>query len=266
MEFILSLAHWRSGLALGGLLVLLGIENKFPFKTCVEPKLRRYWINFFIAGSNALIVNVLLGGIVVAYTRMLYNQGFGLMSYYGVGPFWNIVFSIVFLDFATYAWHMAYHRWPFLWRLHRVHHSDRDLDVTTASRFHLGEILLSTVYRLFLYPLWGPSVSAAALFEMLLLLAAQFQHSNLKLPGFLEDTLRLWFVTPDMHRVHHSEVRDHTNSNYSTVFSVWDKLFGTYRMDVSQEQIKIGLPEYQTSEDVSLGKLLTMPLGPACRT
>ena len=148
MEELAVVTGWRFSLALGMLLTLLGLESLFPFKRSVDSKPRRCFINLSIAGSNALILNVFLGGFLISYNRMLSEHRIGLLSRWELPLFWNLLLSVMALDFFTYLWHMAYHRWPWMWRLHRVHHTDLDLDVTSAQRFHPGEMLLSALYRM----------------------------------------------------------------------------------------------------------------------
>ncbi len=256
---------WLRGLAgFGGLLLFMTLENRFPFRRRVDPIVRHYGINLFIAGGNAVIVGLLFSGAVVGYARFLESRGIGLLHFFPVAPGWNLLLSLFYLDFVTYLWHMAYHRWPLLWRLHRVHHSDRDLDVTSASRFHPGEIALSILLRLGAMTLWGPTWTAMIVFEGALLFAAQFQHSNFKIPEPFESAIRWLFVTPNMHRVHHSDLPEETNSNYSTIFSIWDRLMGTYRM-APQERIVIGLKAYPNPEDRTFLRLMTMPFNGPCQ-
>src|SRR3989338_3815056 len=264
MDIILAPAALRGVAALGGLFLFSAVENIFPFRKRADPIFRHYGLTLWTAGGNAAIIHFLLGGAVIAYGGFLAARGIGLLRVFPVSPIWDIVASLLFLDFVTYLWHMAYHRLPLLWRLHRVHHSDRDLDVSSASRFHLGEIFVSTVLRLIAITLWGPALISVILFEGALLTAAQFQHSNFRMPDRYDTAVRLIFVTPDMHRVHHSDALSETNSNYSTIFSFWDRIVGTYRT-APQERIVIGLQEYSRSEDRTFMRLMRMPFGPACR-
>ena len=255
----------RGFIGVGGLLLLLLIENVQPFRKPVDLRWRRYTINFFLTGSNTLLLSLLLGGLLVSAYHSLEWQRFGLLHRLGIGDWPNVLLTVVWLDAVTYWWHRAYHGLPLMWRMHRVHHSDRDLDVTTSGRFHLTEMALSAVFRLGVIALWGPLVSAVVIFEIVFGLFNQLEHANIQLPPRLDRWLRAVFVTPAMHRVHHSHVPEHTNSNYSTVFSWWDRCFGTYRVIPQQGALVIGLPEYPRSEDVTLGKVLAMPFGPPCR-
>jgi len=257
-----NLTLLRYGLAAGGLVALALIEQARPFRAWRDPRLSRLARNLFLAASNAAIAEIALGGSLVAMSAWLAApaNGWGLLRILGAGRLANIVASLICLDLATYLFHRAYHEVPVLWRLHRVHHADRDLDVTSASRFHAGEILLSSLYRLALMPLLGPSYEAVVVFEIALAAAAQFQHANLKLGDRFDRALRWLTVTPDMHRVHHSKVVEATNSNYATIFSIWDRLFASYRVEgIDQQTIDIGLADYARPEDVTLGRLVAMP-------
>ena len=254
----------RGFIGVGGLMLLLLAESVWPFRRAVDSRWRRYTINFFITGSNALILTVLLGGLIVVAYHSLELQRFGLLHRLGIASWWNVLLTVMLLDGVTYFWHRAYHGVPLMWRMHRVHHSDRDLDVTTSGRFHLTEMVLSAVFRLGVIALWGPLVAGVVMFEIVFGLLNQLEHANLQLPERLDTALRVVFVTPAMHRVHHSQVPEHTNSNYSTIFSWWDRLFGTYRVVTEQRSLTIGLPEYQRPEDVTIGKVLAMPFGPPC--
>lgn len=263
MDILLTPTGLRGLAGFAGLFLFMAIENRFPFRKRVDPIFRHYGLNLLIAGGNTLLVGIAFGGAVVAYARLLETRGIGVLHLFPVGLGWNIFLSLLYLDFVTYLWHMAYHRVPLFWRLHRVHHTDRDLDVTSASRFHLAEIGVSILFRLGAIALLGPAWISVVVFEGALLLAAQFQHSNFKIPEPLESAVRWVFVTPDMHRVHHSDVPAETNSNYSTVFSFWDRLIGTYRM-APQERLNIGLKEYPNPEDRTFLKLMVMPFGRGC--
>lgn len=254
----------RGWLGVGGLLLLLLIESARPFRKPIESRWRHYLINLFIGGSNALLLSVVLGGLIVAAYHSFELHRLGLLHRLGIASWGNVLLSVVFLDGVTYFWHRAYHGVPVMWRMHRVHHSDRDVDVTTSGRFHLTEMGLSALFRLGVIALWGASLAAVVLFEIIFGLLNQLEHSNLRIPEPFETWLRWVFVTPDMHRLHHSQQLEHTNSNYSTIFSWWDRLFATYRFGEDQRTLILGLPEYQRPSDVTLGKVLALPFGPPC--
>ena len=255
----------RGLLGVAGFVFLLMAENVWPFRRPVDRRLRRYGINLFITGSNTLLLSVLLGGLIFAtYHRFELNR-FGLFHRLKIGSGWSAVWAVITLDAVTYFWHRAYHGVPMMWRMHRVHHSDQDFDVTTSGRFHITEMVLSAIFRLCVIAILGISVAGVALFEIIFGFLNQLEHSNLRIPEPLESWLRCVFVTPDMHRIHHSVVKAHTNSNYSTIFSWWDRLFRTYQFGAHQSTLTIGLPEYQRPEEVAFGKVLVMPFGPPCR-
>jgi sterol desaturase/sphingolipid hydroxylase (fatty acid hydroxylase superfamily) len=255
----------RGFIGLGGFVLLMLLEAVWPFRPRVESRRRRYLINLFIAGSNALLLSVLLGGLIVSVYHACELHRIGLLHRLGIEDWANVALTVVVLDGVTYGWHRAYHGLPLLWRMHRVHHSDRDLDVTTSGRFHLTEMVLSALFRLGVIALLGASVASVVIFEIIFGLLNQVEHANLSLPEPWESWCRLVLVTPDMHRIHHSQEKSHTNSNYSTVFSFWDRLFGTYRFGMAQRRLTIGLPEYQRPQAVAFGRVLRMPFGPPCQ-
>lgn len=261
MEF----GNLRMALALGGLGLLLALEAVVPFRPPVQARLPRYLINFTIAGSNALVINLLFGVFLFQWSQRTAEQGLGLFHLLNLGLVANVICSVIILDFLFYGVHWANHRVPLLWRLHRAHHSDLDLDVTTSSRFHLGEVTLSTLYKIGFIWVLGVSPLGLVAFESALLFAAQVQHSNLRIPEPFETMVRWIFVTPHMHRIHHSQEGKELNSNFSTIFSCWDRLMGTYHMEVHQKGIMIGLKDYPATWNVTLWQVLLIPFGRSCK-
>lgn len=254
----------RGVIGVSTFVLFLLAETVWPFRPLVSARWRRYAINLFITGTNALLLSIVLGGLIISCYHTFELQRVGFLYRVGIGGWWNVALTIVALDGVTYFWHRAYHGHPLMWRMHRVHHADRDLDVTTSGRFHLTEMVLSAVFRLGVIALLGASVASVVIFEIVFGLLNQIEHSNLHIPEPFETWLRAVIVTPDMHRIHHSQVKADTNSNYSTIFSWWDRFFGTYRFGANQRTLVIGLPEYQQPDDVTLGKVLAMPFGPPC--
>ena len=250
---------------MGGFILLLLLEQVRPFRPQADRRWRRYAVNLFITGSNALLLSILLGGMIISAYHSFELRRLGVCYRLGIDGWTNALFTVVALDGATYAWHRAYHGLPLLWRMHRVHHSDQALDVTSSGRFHLSEMVLSAAFRLGVIAALGASVAGVVLFEIVFGLLNQLEHSNLRIPEPFETWLRWVIVTPDMHRIHHSQERAETNSNYSTIFSCWDRLFGTYRFRADQRALVIGLPEYGRPGDVTMGKVLAMPFGPPCQ-
>ena len=187
-------------------------------------------------------------------------QGWGLFNALAL-PYWvEVVVAILLLDLAIWTQHLVTHKVPLLWRLHRVHHADRDVDVTTAIRFHPVEIALSMLLKIGLVYLLGLPALAVILFEIILNGTAMFNHSNLKLPVGIEAVLRRFLVTPDMHRVHHSIHRDEHDSNYGFALSIWDRIFGTYipQPRGGHDGMTTGL-QWQDERPAKLGWSLWLP-------
>ncbi|MGB3541654.1 sterol desaturase family protein, partial [Rubrivirga sp.] len=178
-------------------------------------------------------------------------------------PLWvRIVAAFLLIDVWMYAWHRLNHRVPFLWRLHRVHHSDAQMDVTTASRFHTGEIVLSSILRIGVIAALGVSAWELVLYETAMFAVVQFHHSNLGVSPGLDRALRAVIATPAMHKVHHSRWQPETDSNYGSLFSWWDRLFNSFRMRVDVSTIRLGLDGFDTPEHESLRGLVAMPAAP----
>jgi sterol desaturase/sphingolipid hydroxylase (fatty acid hydroxylase superfamily) len=171
----------------------------------------------------------------------------------------EVTLAVVLLDYTLYLWHVLTHRVPFLWRFHVAHHVDLDLDASTALRFHFGELAISTVWRAAQVALIGVSPLSFSVWQTFLLLSVLFHHSNVRLPIEVERKLNLLFVTPRMHGIHHSIVREETDSNWSSGLTVWDWLHGTLRLNVPQYEITIGVPAYREAEEVGLAQVLKMP-------
>lgn len=238
---------------------LFGMERVRPLRPLTRPGRRRW-------GLNALAVALALGVAAVTiaptidgmldWTR---NAEFGLLHLFDLPPIVSLATGILLLDLTFYWWHRLNHEWSLLWRFHNVHHIDPDLDSTTAFRFHAGEVAYSTVFRVAQIGLIGPNALAIAVYQLLFLGGAVFHHSNLRLPIALERALNVVFVTPRMHGIHHSTIRDETNSNYSAVFCWWDTLHRTLRLNVPQEKIRIGVAAYTRPEDNSLVSVLALP-------
>ncbi len=252
-----------SAFALLGLLLCL--EWRSPFRVPIQSKLQHAATNLMIGGTNAAVVNLLMGTLLLFLSHRVESRDWGLLHHFGWGTLPNILASAVLLDLLFYGVHWANHYVPFLWRFHRAHHSDLDLDVTTSQRFHIGEVLISTLIKAVAIPVLGVSWMGLLIFEVVLQAATQFQHSNLGLPAPLDKGVRLLLVTPHMHWIHHSRRPREHNANFGTIFSVWDRLFGTYFMQTRQEEIRVGLQQYPSVEHVGLFQFLGMPLATACQ-
>lgn len=217
--------------------------------------------NAALAVINGLLGVLILGLLIAGSIALASSQGFGLMRLVE-WPFWiEAIIAMILFDIWMYWWHRINHEIPFLWRFHRVHHSDPRMDATTALRFHPGEIILSTAARLIVLNLIGMELWQLALYELIATPIIIFHHSNIKLPRRIDDALRWLIVTPWMHWVHHSRIRPETNSNYSSLLSVWDRVFGSYKFRHDPEDIQFGLDEYPDEEEKQrLAAMLKTPL------
>jgi sterol desaturase/sphingolipid hydroxylase (fatty acid hydroxylase superfamily) len=224
-------------------------ETVFPFALDRRHRLRHAARNLILAGGNALMTVVLSAFLLVSVLDWADAANFGLLRAWSL-PLWaSIVLAIFLLDAWMYVWHRANHEWPLLWRFHRVHHSDTEMDVTTAMRFHPGEILLSGLLRAVLLPVLGISIQQVLLYDALMLPVIFFHHSNVNLPAWADRILRRVITTPALHRVHHSRLMSEANSNYGTIFSWWDRLARTFRLRGDGTRVELGvngLDEYQT--------------------
>jgi sterol desaturase/sphingolipid hydroxylase (fatty acid hydroxylase superfamily) len=207
-------------------------------------------------------VRLIFPTAAVGIALLAKGKGWGLFNVVAVPDWIAVVSAIIMLDLVIYAQHVLFHANPLLWRLHRMHHADLDIDVTTGVRFHPIEFLLSMVIKLGAVILLGAPALAVMIFEILLNATAMFSHSNVRLPQSLDGWLRRVMVTPDMHRVHHSVVTRETNSNFGFNLPWWDYLFGTYRAQpgAGHEEMTIGLPVYRDASELRLDRMLLQPL------
>jgi len=222
---------------------------------------RRWPANLLIVLINSLVVRLLPvagAGAVALWAEAHHFVLFNLLSWPSTI---ELVCAVILLDLVIYTQHVIFHAVPLLWRLHMVHHADRDIDVTTGLRFHPLEILLSMLIKMAVVALLGAPVLAVLLFELILNGMAMFNHANVALPLRLDALIRRLLVTPDMHRVHHSVIRQETNSNYGFNLSLWDRLFGTYRAqpEAGHDAMVIGLDYLQHAPTQNLAFMLRLP-------
>jgi sterol desaturase/sphingolipid hydroxylase (fatty acid hydroxylase superfamily) len=223
---------------------------------------QRWPANLGIVVLNTLVVRVLFPAAAVGMALSAEAQGWGLLNRYAVPAWLALAAGIILLDLAIYLQHVMFHAVPALWRLHRMHHADVDVDVTTGARFHPIEIVLSMLIKFAAIAALGVPAAAVVLFELLLNATSMFNHANVRIAPALEPALRWLLVTPDMHRVHHSVERDETNSNFGFNLSIWDRLFGTYRTQprAGHEAMTTGIPELRgAAECQTLAGMLAMP-------
>ncbi len=221
----------------------------------------RWPANLGIVVIDALFIRLLLPGGAVAAALWAEAHGFGLLNMVAWPHGIELLLAIILLDLIIYGQHLLFHAVPLLWRLHMVHHADRDIDVTTGLRFHPLEILLSMLIKMAVVTLLGASALAVVIFEIVLNGMAMFNHANLRLPGALEKLLRLFVITPDLHRVHHSVIRAETNSNFGFNLSIWDRIFGTFTAQpaMGHRDMRIGLAHLQEAPTHHLGFMLRLP-------
>jgi sterol desaturase/sphingolipid hydroxylase (fatty acid hydroxylase superfamily) len=225
-------------------------------------KSRRWIANVGLLLLSSVILRIVFPAAAVGAAFWAQQMEFGLFHLLPVPPVAAGVLAFVLLDLAVWAEHVASHKIPLLWRFHRVHHVDTAVDVTTGLRFHPGEILLSMVWKAAVVVALGAPPLAVLIFEIVLNAGSMFSHSNVRLPGWLDNWLRRVIVTPDMHRVHHSSRPDETDTNYGFNFAFWDRLFGTYLAQpaASHERMEIGLKAPRGRETSGLVWLLGFPL------
>jgi sterol desaturase/sphingolipid hydroxylase (fatty acid hydroxylase superfamily) len=245
------------GLVAGALLLLLiGLEARFPRRKLLYARMVRWPSNLGLVALDQALVWLLLPLAPIAWAAAWKG---GLLSMFELPG--EDLLAVLALDLAIWAQHAAFHRVPWLWRLHRVHHADPDYDVTTALRFHPIEIGLSIGVKLAVITLLGPSPTAVLLFEVLLNGMAMFNHANLALPGWLDAGLRLVLVTPDVHRVHHSVLDREKHNNFGFNLSIWDRLFGTWVEQPAggHEAMTLGDCALRDPAELSLSAMLTQP-------
>ncbi|HYH86263.1 MAG TPA: sterol desaturase family protein [Pyrinomonadaceae bacterium] len=251
---------WLSASLVAGAFGLLWLaERRRPLRRTVEPKGTREARNLAVAVAGAAALQLVERPVVEPLTKLVERRGWGLVKLARLPLWMETALAVVLLDYTLYLWHVLTHRVPFLWRFHVAHHVDLDLDASTALRFHFGELSISTLWRAAQVALIGVSPLSLSVWQTLLLLSVLFHHSNVRLPFEIERKLNLLVVTPRMHGIHHSIVREETDSNWSSGLTVWDWLHGTLRLNVPQDEITIGVPAYRRAEEVTLAEVLKMP-------
>ena len=262
-DFVLNHeASLRMGVFISILLLMMGVEALFPRKNRALGRTHRWVSNLLIVIIDSIFVRLLFPIVAVGVAALSVKNGWGLLNLTPLPDWLEIVVALILLDMAIYWQHVAFHRIPFFWSFHKVHHVDRDIDVTTGLRFHPIEIVFSLAYKLAVVLVLGAPVLAVILFEIILNGCAMFNHSNVKLPLSVDRVLRRFIVTPDMHRVHHSIHMHETNSNYGFSLSLWDRIFKSYidQPKAGHDDMVIGLEEHQTKAPASLSWSLLLPI------
>jgi len=250
----------KTPLITAGLFVALFLlERKFPLRRSSRLLLGRLLVNLALSAVTFAVALFLVRPAALQALGWSAAQPFGLLNLIAAPEWARWLTAMLLLDLSFYYWHVLNHRVPVLWRFHNVHHFDPDLDVSTGFRFHFGEVAFSTVFRVVQVALIGVTLQQFVTYEILFQASTLFEHSNLRLPTRLEWLLNLVFVTPRMHGIHHSQIRAETDSNYSVVLSCWDRLHRSLRLNVPQNEIKIGVPGYAGPDDNRLIASLAAP-------
>jgi sterol desaturase/sphingolipid hydroxylase (fatty acid hydroxylase superfamily) len=252
----------RLAVFLGVLVAMAVWELAAPRRRREIPRLVRWTNNLALVVIDTLILRLSFPILATGLAVMAEERGWGLFNALGAPGWAAVLVSIVALDLAIYLQHVMFHAVPALWRLHRMHHSDLEFDVTTGLRFHPAEILLSMGIKLAVVAALGPPAVAVLIFEVLLNATAMFNHSNIRLPASVDRVLRWVLVTPDMHRVHHSVIPAETNSNFGFNLPWWDRLLGTYRAQpaAGHDGMTIGIEQFRARRELWLDRMLVQPL------
>lgn len=253
------LEQWQPFTAVSVLLVFYLWESIAPFFKHRHHRIRHAGRNLTIAGINIVVLVFVFSGITVTVAAFTENYRIGILHWLESPSLVHAVAAFVLIDIWTYWWHRFNHGIPFLWRFHRMHHSDPEMDVTTAIRFHTGEVTISSILRLILIPVIGIPIWVLILYDILLLASTQFHHANIALKSSVDRFIRLFIVSPNMHKIHHSKAQIETDSNFTSLFSIWDRIFGTFRKRLNYLEIQFGLNEFEGDESQSVKGLLNTP-------
>jgi len=258
-----ELPKWLNAmLVLGTVATVVLLELRRPLRKEKDDKLTRDARNVAFSLMAAATVALAEKPVAGPLALKVHKKRLGLLNMVRFPAWAEMLLSVVLLDYTLYIWHYLTHKAPFLWRFHRPHHVDLDLDASTALRFHAGELLLSVPWRAAQVRLIGVSPLALSIWQTLTLMEIMFHHSNIRLPFDVERRLCRVIVTPRMHGIHHSVVRKEADSNWSTIFPWPDYLHGTIRLNVPQQAINIGVAGYQDKAQLTLGRVLVMPFTP----
>ncbi|MBW1797397.1 MAG: sterol desaturase family protein [Deltaproteobacteria bacterium] len=239
-SFIRLLLFW------GVLLFFLSLELLVPYRPGSVSKVKRWINNLALTLFNSILLNLIFSAAIVFTATYVQAHKMGVLNMVEAPTWLKILVTVAFMDFMLYVWHLLNHEMPLLWRFHRVHHCDLNMDVSTATRFHIGELAISAVIKISLIFFLGASPMGV-------------HHSSLKIPGWFETIWWILFVPPSMHRIHHSVIIKERDTNYGTIFSLWDRFLGTLLTDVDQAEIRIGVGAYHKPEKLNFPQLLAMP-------
>lgn len=241
------------------ILALTVAERRWPLRRPTNPPNRRFAINVIVAALGFGALALVYGFVVPPVVRWAEARELGLLRWLAVPGWLAVPLAVVLLDYTLWHWHWLNHRVPLLWRFHAAHHADRDLDASTALRFHPGELVLSVPYRAAQIAVIGVALGPLLLWELLVVIGVQFHHSNLRLPARMDRVLGWLIITPRIHGIHHSRRPRELHSNFGTLLSIWDRLHRLRVQDVAQEAIVIGLPDQREDRPLGAGASLALP-------
>jgi len=251
----------RLSLFVGILTVMFLWETWRPKRQWLEPRSRRWSYHVSVSILNTLLTRALFLVPILWWIEIVRTNHWGMAAFLSLTGVWEIILTVIVFDLFDYWWHRMNHRIPFLWRFHKYHHYDTQVDASTALRFQPGELFLSYLFKAVWILVWGPSLTAFVIFEVLITFYAIFHHSNIDFRDSFENILRLVHMTPRIHASHHTVTLRTRNANYSTIFLIWDRIFGTFRQPDFQEMKDIGIDEGKESH-LTWAAYVKAPLGP----
>ena len=241
--------------------IFLVCESVFPFYKRGPKTISRWITNFCFVAIDTLVLRICLPILAIGMAYLCNEKGIGLLNNLILPIELSLLIGLIFLDLGIWFQHLVFHRFNIFWRFHKIHHSDEEVDFSTGIRFHPVEIIISMLFKLVFVFFIGPTPFTVIVFEIILNGSSIFNHSNIDIPKKIDIMFRKIIVTPSMHRIHHSVEEDETNSNYGFNLSIWDKIFGTYKISSKrkEKELELGLKEFSESKNVSLIRLLIIP-------
>ncbi len=258
--FYLQIEKWQPFIAIFLISFFLIWESFAPFFKRPKERISHGIKNIVIAVINAIIIGLLFSGVTLIAADYTEENNFGLVHLLNLNEIQYSVIAFFIMDLWNYIWHRINHKISFLWRFHKMHHSDPNMDATTSVRFHFGEIIISSTLRLAVIFLVGIPIWVLIFYDTTLLMSTIFHHSNIRLPDKVDKLIRAVIVSPNMHKVHHSRIKIETDSNYSSFLTIWDRIFGSFRLKDDYSKINFGLDNYDSKEKQSLAGLIKTPL------
>jgi len=255
----------KVGMITGGIVFFFILELIVPYRENSVSKFRRWLNNLGLGIVNITVIQILFLSFLLSTSVYVSDKQIGLFNLMQVPDWLKIIDTIILMDLAMYFWHILTHRVPLLWRFHRVHHSDLDMDASTTLRYHIGEIIPQFLVLTGVVYFIGADPIGVLVFECVFILFNLFRHSGFKLPNWFENIFWVLFVTPAMHRIHHSVDLEERNTNFGTIFSIWDRFLGTLLTGINQNQIWTGVDGHIQEKKLEIYHLLWMPFTPAVK-